>query len=184
MIKRQSTVSLLITSICAATIGCGAATDDSPAVSSGATKGLVANPAPAFSLAVVANGTGKVTLEDLLGKVVLLDFWGTFCEPCKKSFPRLQDLNAKYGASGLKIVGVSEDEPDDKDKISDFASAYGAKFTLGWDEDRSIARSYKPETMPSSFLIDKSGIVRYTHVGYHDGDQFELEKEVKELLAQ
>ncbi|HEY8039025.1 MAG TPA: TlpA disulfide reductase family protein, partial [Polyangiaceae bacterium] len=122
--------------------------------------------------------------KSMRGKVVLVDFWGTFCEPCKKSFPKLQDLNTKYSASGLRIVGISEDESDDKDKIPGFAGTYGAKFPLGWDEDKSIAKNYKPETMPSSFIIDKKGVVRYAHVGYHDGEEVEVEKEIKELLGQ
>ncbi len=110
--------------------------------------------------------------------------WGTYCGPCKRSFPKLEDLNAKYSARGLHIVGISEDEPDDKDKIAAFASTYGAKFTIAWDEDKSIARRYKPETMPSTFLVDRRGVVRYAHVGYRDGDDREIEKEVMDLLAE
>ena len=166
-------------------LACGGATTESPASDSTpeAKGGLVGKPAPDFSVGAVANGKGKVALSDLRGKVVLVDFWGTFCEPCKKSFPKLQDLHTKYAASGLKIVGISEDEDDDKGSIPGFASTYGAKFTLGWDADKSIARSYKPPTMPSSFLIDRSGVVRYAHVGYRDGEELEVEKEIKELLA-
>ncbi len=144
---------------------------------------LVGNPAPEFTVKLLVGGKGSLSLAALRGQVVLVDFWGTFCEPCKKSFPKLQDLHAKYGGSGLRIVGISEDEADDKDKISGFADTYGARFAIGWDEDKSIARSYKPQTMPSSFLIDKMGVVRFAHVGYHDGEEVEIEKEIKELLA-
>jgi cytochrome c biogenesis protein CcmG/thiol:disulfide interchange protein DsbE len=151
---------------------------------SGDVAGLVGNPAPDFSVKAVAGGSGTVSLKSLRGKVVLVDFWGTFCDPCKKSFPRLQDLHARYVGSGLRIVGISEDEADDKEKIPAFADSYGAKFTLGWDEDKAIAKSYKPDTMPSSFLIDRKGVVRYAHVGFHDGDEVEIEKEVKDLLGQ
>ncbi len=167
--------------------GCGAAAEggssggdaDSPSDS----KGLVGHKAPDFSVSAVANGKGQVSLADLRGKVVVVDFWGTFCEPCKKSFPRLQDLYTKYSSDGLRIVGISEDESDDKDKIPGFASSLGAKFTLGWDEDKAVAHAYKPPTMPSSFVIDRKGIVRYAHVGFHDGEELEVEKEIKELLA-
>jgi peroxiredoxin len=152
--------------------------------SGGSDSSLVGNPAPDFSLKAVAGGSGTVSLKSLRGKVVLVDFWGTFCEPCKKSFPKLQDLNTKFSASGLKIVGISEDESDDKDKIPGFADTYGAKFTLGWDEDKTIAKAYKPPTMPSTFIIDKKGVVRFAHVGYHDGEEAEVEKEIKELLGQ
>jgi peroxiredoxin len=185
MKTRTGLVGLVVAS-CVATIGCGAASDDSPGAATGGEggKGLVGKPAPGFTVAAVVNGKGKVSLDSLHGKVVLLDFWGTFCEPCKKSFPKLQDLYTKYGDSGLRILGVSEDEADDKDKIPEFASAYGAKFTLGWDRDKNVARSYKPETMPSSFIIDKNGVVRFAHVGYHDGEEAEIEKEIKGLLGQ
>jgi peroxiredoxin len=184
--KNRTLLSGVAAITCAAAIGCGAASDDSPGAASGGEggKGLVGKPAPAFTVATVVNGKGKVSLDSLHGKVVLLDFWGTFCEPCKKSFPKLQDLYTKYGDSGLRILGVSEDEADDKDQIPEFASTYGAKFTLGWDGDKNVARSYKPETMPSSFLIDKNGVVRFAHVGYHDGEEVEIEKEIKELLGQ
>jgi peroxiredoxin len=145
--------------------------------------GLVGNPAPDFAVKTVKNGTGTIALKDLRGKVILLDFWGTFCEPCKKSFPRLQELQAKFGSS-LKVIGVSEDEAEDKGKIPAFADTYGAKFTLGWDEDKSVAHAYSPETMPSSFLIDRKGVVRYAHVGYHDGEEARVEREIRELLGQ
>jgi peroxiredoxin len=166
-------------------LACGASAESGKgSESSGDTAGLVGNPAPDFSVKAVTGGSGSVSLKSLRGKVVLVDFWGTFCEPCKKSFPKLQDLNTKYAASGLKIIGISEDESEDKDKIPGFADTYGAKFTLGWDADKTIAKHYKPETMPSSFIIDKKGVVRYAHVGYHDGEEAEVEKEIKELLGQ
>ena len=168
---------------------CGGAASESSGSSSASDStpeskgGLVGKQAPDFSVGAVANGKGKVAMSDLRGKVVLVDFWGTFCEPCKKSFPKLQDLNTKYAASGLRIVGISEDDADEKEAIPGFASTYGAKFAVGWDEDKSIARSYKPQTMPTSFLIDKNGVVRYAHVGYHDGEELVVEKEIKELLG-
>lgn len=164
-------------------LGCGGASGDTHAASSGSARGLVGRTAPDFSATAVANGKGKVSLEELRGKVVLVDFWGTFCEPCKKSFPKLQSLYGKYAGSGLKIVGISEDEAEDKSKISDFANTYGAKFTLAWDGDKSIAEAYKPETMPSSFLVDRRGVVRFEHVGYHDGEEDDIDREVQELLG-
>jgi len=167
--------------------GCGATSDSgkgAASADSADSAGLVGNPAPDFSVKTIAGGKGTLSLASLRGKVVIVDFWGTFCEPCKKSFPKLQDLNARYASAGLQIVGISEDEADDKDKIAGFADTYGSKFALAWDEDKSVARSYKPQTMPSSFVIDKKGVVRYAHVGYHDGEEVEVEKEIKELLGQ
>jgi len=101
----------------------GAAAESSSSDSTPAAGGLLGKPAPDFSVGAVANGKGKVALSDLRGKVVLVDFRGTFCEPCKKSFPKLQDLHTKYATSGLKIVGISEDEGDGKGSIPGFARA-------------------------------------------------------------
>jgi cytochrome c biogenesis protein CcmG, thiol:disulfide interchange protein DsbE len=149
----------------------------------GPATGLVGSPAPAFQVTAVTPPKGPIALNDLHGQVVLLDFWGTFCEPCKKSFPKFEELNKKYGSSGLRVIGISEDEPEDKDKIPAFGQTYGAKFSLAWDEDRVIAKRYNPETMPSSYLIDKNGIVRFVHVGFHDGEEAEVESEVRGLLG-
>jgi cytochrome c biogenesis protein CcmG, thiol:disulfide interchange protein DsbE len=145
-------------------------------------KGLIGNKAPDFSIERVASRGPRISLSRLKGKVVVVDFWGTFCEPCKKSFPKLQELSSKYAESGLQIVAISEDEADDKDKIAPFASVLGAKFTIGWDADKSVAKHYNPPTMPSSFVVDRAGHVRFAHAGYHDGDEADLEKEIKELL--
>jgi cytochrome c biogenesis protein CcmG/thiol:disulfide interchange protein DsbE len=164
--------------------GACAAGGGAPAVSAPAGEGsLVGNPAPDFSVAPVAGPRAPLSLKHLHGKVVLVDFWGTFCTPCKSSFPKLQALNAKYAGSGLEVIGISEDEAEDKGKIPAFASTYGARFAIGWDEDRSISQRYQPETMPSSFLIDRKGIVRFTHVGFRSGDEVQIEKEIQDLLA-
>ncbi len=137
----------------------------------------VGNPASSFRLDSL-NGGGTVAMQP--GKVTVVDFWATWCEPCKKSFPKYQELYVKYKASGLEIVAVSVD--DDKGGIADFAKTYGAKFPVGWDEGHKIADCYKPESMPSAYLIDKSGTVRSIHRGYHDGEENEIEKEIKGLL--
>src|ERR1019366_10064674 len=100
--------------------------------------------------------------------------------PWSRSRPRrgqLQQLNAKYASAGLQVLGISEDEPEDRGKIPTFASTYGARFAIGWDEDRSISDRYKPETMPSSFLIDKRGVVRFAPVGSRAGGGGQSERE-------
>jgi peroxiredoxin len=167
-------------SLCAAACG-GAAGSDAASPASGG--GLVGNPAPDFHVTTVTGPKAELSLASLRGKVVLLDFWGTFCEPCKKSFPELDALQRRYASGGLRVIGISEDEDEDKGKIPGFADSYGAKFALAWDADKSIARRYKPDTMPTSLLIDKDGIVRFVHVGFHDGEEVEIERELKGLLA-
>jgi peroxiredoxin len=140
---------------------------------------VVGNPAPGFSLDQV-NGKGSVALSALAGQVVIVDFWGTFCGPCKESFPKLQELYAKYKGSGLTIVGVSED--DDKDGIAAFGSTYGAKFPLVWDETKAVANKWNPGSMPATFIVDRKGVVRFIHRGYRQGEETTIEQQVKSLL--
>ena len=133
--------------------------------------------ASTFSLTSV-NGGNKMAIEK--GKVTIVDFWATWCEPCKKSFPKYQELYVKYKASGLEILAISVD--DEKKEIPDFIKTYGAKFPVGWDEGHTVADCYKPPNMPSAYVIDKNGVVKFVHNGYHDGEEKELEKEIKSLL--
>jgi cytochrome c biogenesis protein CcmG, thiol:disulfide interchange protein DsbE len=167
---------------CGGALGQGSGSDSADNPSTHVEGGLVGNPAPNFSAKAIGSKE-TVSLRSLHGQVVLVDFWGTFCEPCKKSFPKLEQLSHEYAAQGFHVVAISEDEADDKDKIPGFAATYGAKFTIAWDQDRSIAHAYNPETMPSSFLVDRRGVVRFAHVGYHDGQEAELRREIQELLA-
>jgi peroxiredoxin len=140
---------------------------------------VVGNPAPAFTLTSV-NTSGSVSMSSLEGQVVIVDFWGTFCEPCKKSFPKLQELYAKYKGNGLTVVGISED--DEKDGIAAFGGSYGAKFPLVWDETKSVAGKWNPGSMPATFIVDRKGVVRFFHHGYREGDEVEIEQQIKSLL--
>jgi peroxiredoxin len=164
-----------------APLGCATTTDGKGAEAPSA---LVGNPAPPFRVKAVKNASGTLSLADLRGKVILLDLWGTYCPPCEKSFPKLQDLQARYGGSGLAVVAISVDEADSKAKIPGWVDAHGAKFAIGWDEDKAVGHAYSPETIPSSFLIDKRGVVRWSHAGFVDGDEAQFETKIKELLAQ
>ena len=125
-------------------------------------------------------GVNQAKVELKTGKVTIVDFWATWCEPCKKSFPKLQALYVKYQSSGLEIAALSED--DEEGGISAFASTYGAKFPIAWDKGKIVAAKWKPQSMPTTYVCDKNGKIRFTHTGYHDGEDAEIEKEVKQLL--
>ncbi|MEO8875648.1 MAG: TlpA disulfide reductase family protein [Polyangiaceae bacterium] len=168
--------------VCAVSVfACGASDEGGQAASpSGDAHPLLGTAAPTFSRPAVVGGSGAISVDQLHGKVAIVDFWATWCEPCKKSFPKLEELKVKYEASGLRIVGVSED--DDAGGIPAFAKELGAKFPLVWDSEKSIAAKWQPKSMPTTFVIDRTGIVRFVHFGFHDGEEASIEQEVKSLL--
>jgi peroxiredoxin len=163
--------------------GCGGAAATGEGAASGGGGGgahpLIGSPAPEFAAASL-NTKGKASVKASSGKVLIVDFWATWCEPCKKSFPKLQDLYTKFKASGMDLIAVSED--DENNGITDFGNNFGAKFPLVWDDGKAIAGKWQPKSMPSTFIVDKKGVVRFVHLGYHDGEEAEIEKEVKSLL--
>jgi len=139
---------------------------------------LVGAAAPHFELPT-ADGKKKVSLSTYAGKVVIVDFWATWCAPCHESFPAYQRLAAKFG-SKLTVIGISVDE--DPAGIPKFARETGATFQLLWDDGQTVSKSYEPPTMPTSFVIDASGIVRFVHSGFRGGDESAIESEVASLL--
>jgi thiol-disulfide isomerase/thioredoxin len=139
---------------------------------------LMGKPAPEVEGDAVI-GSGQVTNKQP-GKVVVLDFWATYCKPCLKEFPRLQSLQDRYSGK-VSVVGVSEDE--EKDDVPPFVTRTGAKFSIVWDQGKKFGGKYSVDAMPSTFVIDGDGVVRFVHRGYHADEAEEIEKEVKQLLA-
>jgi cytochrome c biogenesis protein CcmG/thiol:disulfide interchange protein DsbE len=136
-------------------------------------------PAPAFDLP--ASSAQAVRLADLKGRVVYVDFWASWCAPCKQSFPWMNDMQAKYGPKGLTIVGINVDKKrEDADK---FLAGTPAKFTVAFDTSGKVAQAYQPKGMPTSYLIGADGIVRAVHVGFRDKDKDELESELAAALS-
>ena len=145
----------------------------------GAKHELLNNPAPDFAGESV-NGKGKASLAQWKGKVVLVDFWATWCEPCKKSFPKLEELRVKFAASGFELVAISED--DEANGVKEFGANYGAKFPLLWDKDKSNREQVAPAEHAVLLHRRQEGVVRFVHLGYHDGEEKEIETELKSLL--
>jgi peroxiredoxin len=135
--------------------------------------------APEFSL---KDQSGKtVDSASLAGKVVILDFWATWCAPCREEMPELQKFYKKYNAKGLEIVGISVDKAPDG--IKEFVGKLKVTFPVVHDDAHKVADKYSPPRMPSSYIIDRKGVVRYVHGGYRAGDAAAFEKEIQELLA-
>ena len=139
----------------------------------------VGKPAPDLSIQTL-NAKGDVKLEGLSGKVVVVDFWATWCGPCRQSFPSLQAISKRHEGQ-VAVVGVSVN--DDVDGVADFAKELGTTFPIGWDKGHAIADRWKVPTMPSSYVLDGTGTVRFVHAGFREGDEAELEKEVASLLG-
>lgn len=160
-------------------LACGPGSSPSSANSAAdAEHPLLGAAAPAFELEA-PGGKQKVSLGAHAGKVVVVDFWATWCAPCKESFPAYQRLTEKFG-SRLVVIGISVDE--DPSAIRSFARETGAKFLLAWDDGQGTAKRYQPPTMPTSFVVDQAGIVRSVHSGFHSGDEQVIEAEIASLL--
>ncbi len=115
------------------------------------------------------------------GKIVIIDFWASWCGPCKESFPVLNELQKKYGDKGLVILGVNEDE--DKSDMQSFLKDHPATFTVVHDDGQKLVAKAGIETMPSSFVLDGAGVVRFTHNGFHGSKTREqYEQQIESLL--
>jgi cytochrome c biogenesis protein CcmG/thiol:disulfide interchange protein DsbE len=130
---------------------------------------LVGKPAPSFAAELV-RGSYSAKLADLGGHVVIVDFWATWCRPCALTMPRLDALQAKYGARGLRIVGLSSEDTDD---IKQFLVDHKVGYTIARDIDARTAQDYLLQALPMLVIIDKAGIVREVRIGADDIDGLE-----------
>jgi thiol-disulfide isomerase/thioredoxin len=135
-------------------------------------------PAPQFELQGL---DGAVKLAKLQGKVVYVDFWASWCGPCRQSFPWMNEMQAKYGARGLQIVGVNVDA--NSADARQFLAATPARFTIGFDPQGATPRSYGIKGMPSSVLIGPDGKVLLEHSGFREADRAELENKIQSALG-
>lgn len=144
---------------------------------------------PAFALApgdrapeiAATAGGAPVRIGALRGQVVLVDFWASWCGPCKQSFPWLNAMHAKYGAQGLRIVGVNLDtKREDADR---FLAQVPAKFQLAFDPRGDTPAAWQVKAMPSSVLVGADGRVLHVHAGFREEDAAALEARITAALA-
>jgi cytochrome c biogenesis protein CcmG/thiol:disulfide interchange protein DsbE len=121
----------------------------------------VPRPAPGFRLPMSA---GTVSLDSLRGRVVYVDFWASWCEPCRRSFPWLKTMNDRYQEKGLTIVAINLDK--DRQAAESFLLKYPAPFRVAFDPSGKTAEAFRVSAMPSSYLIDRKGTIVYAHAGF------------------
>lgn len=137
-------------------------------------------PAPQFSLPPLQQGQAT-TLSSKSGKVIYLDFWASWCAPCRTSFPLLNKLHDKLKSQNFEVVAINLDE--DKAKAEKFIQEIPVNFTVLHDIKGEWADKYVVESMPTSFIIDQKGVVQHIHHGFTATDIDGLEQKITALLA-
>ena len=136
--------------------------------------------APDFTLRTLE---GKnLRLGEQRGRVVLVNFWATWCGPCRQEMPHLNKLYDKYKASGFMLLGVNVDE-DTRNAVA-VADKLGVRFPVLPDADKRVSKQYDLSAMPSTVLIDRDGRVRHVHRGYQSGYEDTYDRQIRELLKE
>jgi thiol-disulfide isomerase/thioredoxin len=130
----------------------------------------------------VVHAAPPAALGPVEGRVVWVDFWASWCVPCRRSFPWLNSMQRKYGPSGLQIIAVNLDK--DRALADGFLAEVPAEFALRFDPAANLAKEYGVEAMPSSFLIDADGKVLASHFGFKTADTADYERAIEAALAQ
>ena len=135
---------------------------------------------PSFS-AKSLDGTETISNTDLKGKVIFVDFWASWCTPCLKSLPEFENLQTSFSnRDDVVVLAINLDEnPKDAEK---FIGQLNVTYKILADNSGVIPESFGVSTMPSSYIIDKEGIIRYVHRGYQSGDVNKIQSEIEQLL--
>ncbi len=149
-------------------------------VSSLAASSLEGQPAPDF---VLKSATGEnLRLSENRGDVVLINFWATWCGPCRQEMPLLDDLYGRYQRVGFNLLGVNIDE--DSRRAMQMVQELGVNFPVLFDENKEVSKLYEVAAMPVTILVDREGIVRHVHHGYKPGYEEKYLTEIRSLLRE
>jgi len=144
-------------------------------------KALLITSALLLSLqAGVATSDDQFDLERHAGKVVIVDFWASWCVPCRRSFPWLNTMHQKYAEKGLVIIAVNLDA--DRAEAMKFLAEYPPEFSIYYDESKELAREFGVVAMPSSYVIGRNGEIRAKHFGFKVKKQDEYESAIVDAL--
>lgn len=139
----------------------------------------VGKPLPTLNLRDVTSG-GELSIKSLAGQVVLLDIWASWCGPCKEELPLLDEMAGRLAGSGVSIVAVSIDE--DPEAMNEFLHLKKSwQLRLAHDPQRRVPSELQPAKMPSSYVVDKQGVLRKVYSGFSRDDISRIEQELKEL---
>ena len=137
----------------------------------------VGNSAPTFSL---SSNRGKLDSTSLKGRLVYVDFWASWCVPCKQSFPWMNEMQAKYADRGLHVLAINVDaKAADAEK---FLTQVPAKFQVAFDSSGETPKQFAVKSMPSSYLIDGDGRAVYVHTGFRESDKKTIEAAILAAL--
>ena len=138
-------------------------------------------PAPDFELA--ARGGKSFSLAKHRGQVVMINFWATWCGPCRQEMPLLDGIYRKYKPMGFTLVGVNV-EPDPKAAEKWLGSNMRVTFPIAYDTDSRVSKLYRVAGMPSTVIVDRKGNVRYLHKGYKPGDENKYLDQIRALIRE
>ena len=124
----------------------------------------------------------QVKLSDYRGQIVYLDFWASWCQPCRKSFTWMNKMQSLYGAEGFTVIAINLDES--RLKANKFLQQIPANFDVAFDPRGNTAESYNVKAMPSSYIIDKNGNVIHANLGFRGNDEEKLEAKIRDLIRQ
>jgi len=137
-------------------------------------------PAPDVSAPQLLDPARSLELKSLRGNVIYVDFWASWCVPCRQSMPALDGLYRKYREQGLRVVGVNKDVAGAD--VERFLTRVKVTFPLVADKDDAVAKAFDVQAMPSGYLVDRKGVVRYVHRGFTAETTGELTHEIEMLL--
>jgi peroxiredoxin len=137
-------------------------------------------PAPAFTLP--ARAGGEVALAGLKGQVVLINFWATWCGPCRKEMPLLDQIYLRYKALGFTLLAVNVEE--DSAGAEKWLAETPVSFPVLFDRANAVSRLYDVTAMPSTVIVDRKGNVRFVHYGYTPGTENEYQDQIRTLIRE
>jgi peroxiredoxin len=141
---------------------------------------LIGKDAPDFVLK--ANDGANLRLSEYRGQVVLINFWARWANDSRREMPALSRINDTYERAGLVVLGISID--DDLKRAHEFVDSLKVSYPVMFDQGSSIGEDYQLGKLPMTILVDRSGVVRYSHLGYKRGDDRQYLEHIRELLRE